>query len=381
MFQVENPKFRYLPATLKEYKCGWEIRYYAEFPKSGKLKRVRIRVDKILALSRTKSSARKQIALMISTINQKLFAGINPFITVENQYLYQKLSVVTDRYINEKKKELRPDTLRCYNSFTSIFLTWFNSNYPGLWCSQITHIIAVRFLDYVYNNRNVSQRTYNNYLKLGTCLFAWMVEKGYIEKNPFDDIKLKRKQDKKRILIPVDVRSRIKEYLNGSPFLIVCMLVYHSLIRPKEIRNIKIKDIDLNKHYIIIDGDVAKNHHRRVCAISSQIEKLIIEQMKKGKRDWYLFGDVNTLLPGPEKLYDCKFGKEWVKLRRALHLPSAMQLYSFRDTGIFELLKNGVDDLSVMQHADHHSLDITTIYANHYDPNLVNTINTKGPQF
>lgn len=58
-----------------------------------------------------------------------------------------------------------------------------------------------------------------------------------------------------------------------------------------------------------------------------------------------------------------------------------MQLYSFRDTGIFEMLKAGIDDLTVMQHADHSSLDITSIYANHADSNLTNIIYDKAPKF
>lgn len=381
MSQFENPNFAYLPATLKEYPCGWEIRYFCENPATGKLKRVRIRVDKIVALSRTKGQARKQIAAMVSNINQKLFAGFNPFLTADNQYLYRQMADVVDKYINEKKKDLRPDTIRSYVSFTGIFLTWFTSNCPGLFCSQVTHILANRFMDYLYNTRNVSPRTFNNYLKNATCLFDWMKEKGYILSNPFENVKMKRKTEKKRILIPSETRERIKQHLSGSPFLLVCMLVYHSLIRPKEIRNIKISDIDFDNHYIKIDAEVAKNHHTRLSAINSQIEELLNEHIKHIRKDWYLFSDVNTMGPGPDRLYDSKFTKEWNRVRKALHLPLEMQLYSFRDTGIFELLKNGVDDLSVMQHADHHSLDITTIYANHFDPNLVNIINKKGPQF
>jgi integrase len=58
-----------------------------------------------------------------------------------------------------------------------------------------------------------------------------------------------------------------------------------------------------------------------------------------------------------------------------------MQLYSLRDTGINEMIKSGIDDLSVMQHADHSSLDMTTRYANHADPHLVDVIYNKAPSF
>ena len=68
-------------------------------------------------------------------------------------------------------------------------------------------------------------------------------------------------------------------------------------------------------------------------------------------------------------------------MRTALKLPEEMQLYSLRDTGINEMLKCGIDPLTVMQHADHHDLSMTTRYANHVDPHLVETISKKAPNF
>jgi len=64
-----------------------------------------------------------------------------------------------------------------------------------------------------------------------------------------------------------------------------------------------------------------------------------------------------------------------------MKLPLNMQLYSFRDTGIFEMLKAGIDPLSVKQHADHHSLEMTTIYSNHADPHLTEIIHNQAPKF
>ena len=68
-------------------------------------------------------------------------------------------------------------------------------------------------------------------------------------------------------------------------------------------------------------------------------------------------------------------------MRNALQLPEEMQLYSLRDTGINEMIKSGIDPLTVMQHADHHDLSMTTRYANHADPHLVKVISEKAPEF
>lgn len=373
----------YLCAKLYEYaEDDWQIEYYAQNPQTGLMKRFRIRVNKIVKRARNRKEARQQIGRICEQINNKLYNGWNPFFEGEDARLYMKLCDVTDIYLAEKKKELRPDTMRSYSSFVTMLNNWVGRKEKDLYCSMFIKGVAVRFMDYIYNERNVSARTFNNYTKMGRCFFEWCLEKGYAKENPFLQIKLKRKEKKERTIIDADTRKKISAHLNGNPFLLVCMLVYHSLIRPKEIRNLRVGDIDLSNHSIKVSGEIAKNHNTRYAAISPQIEEVINDLgiMKKPK-SWYIFSDPETLCPGTNKLYDAKFTKEFAKVRKELNLPTNMQLYSFRDTGIFEMLKSNVDDLSVMQHADHSSLDITSIYANHYDPNLNHIINAKTPEF
>lgn len=54
-------------------------------------------------------------------------------------------------------------------------------------------------------------------------------------------------------------------------------------------------------------------------------------------------------------------------MRRELKLPDTMQLYSLKDTGITNMLENGVPAIDVMKQAGHHDLSMTTQYANHKD--------------
>jgi site-specific recombinase XerD len=48
---------------------------------------------------------------------------------------------------------------------------------------------------------------------------------------------------------------------------------------------------------------------------------------------------------------------------------------------MFEMVKGGIDPLSVKQLADHHSLKMTDIYTNHVDPNLQKIIVENSPKF
>lgn len=374
--------YSYLPAVLKENQNDWYIEYYAQNPQTLEMKRFRTRMNKAIKRFTRKADARKYCLDIVSRLNCKLMDGWNPFFEGEDSRLYMPLSDVSELYLKEMKKELRPDTMRSYSAYANMLLNWVSAREPKLFCSLFNASKATRFMDYIYDERNVSARTWNNYLKMSRAFFNWCVTKGYTKENPFNKFSLKKKEKKERTTIDADTRKRIAEHLQGNPFLLVCMLVYHSLIRPKEIRNLRVEDIDLKNHTIKVSASIAKNHNTRYCAISPQIEDLIKDLgIMKHSQSYYIFSDPETMRPGSNKIYDSKFTKEWAKLRKALGLPSTMQLYSFRDTGIWNMLKSHVDDLSVMQHADHSSLDITTIYANHYDPNLVKIINENTPEF
>ena len=379
---LEGCKCKYLPAVLKETSKEVYIEYYCEHPQTKKMKRFRVRMNCAIKRFTRKADAKKYCLDIVAKINSQLMDGWNPFFESEDARLYVPIQKVVEIYLAEKKKELRKDSMRCYVSITGIFLSWVASDCPNVLCSLFNKSKAVKFMDYIYNDRGVSARTYNDYLKLMRCFFEWCIEKGYTKENPFISFKPKKKQEKTRIMIDKATRNMILSHIEGKPFLLVCMLVYHSLIRPKEIRMLRIKDINLSQHYITVSGEISKNHKTRRCAISKQIELLIAKLgLMNFDANYYIFGDPITLMPAKTPLYDSKFTKEFAKLRKELKLPKEMQLYSFRDTGIFEMLKANIDDLSVMQHADHSSLDITTIYANHYDEKLTEKINEKAPKF
>ena len=194
-------------------------------------------------------------------------------------------------------------------------------------------------------------------------------------------MKTKREAPKQRVLIPADIRSRITDYFrqNNPNYLVLCQLVFNSLVRPKEVWRLKIADIHLDEGYIHVTEDESKTHYSRTAALTPQLISGIRSMIQGAKPTMYLFG--HGYKPNAKPIRYQNFREDWTKMRTALGLPDTMQLYSFRDTGINEMLKAGIDPLTVMQHADHHDLSMTTRYANHVDPHLVEIISTKAPQF
>lgn len=371
----------YIPAILCHQKNNWQIEYYVFSPISHQMERKRIRLNNLRNHCRTLQEFKAKAANIIQTINNQLAGGWSPFGESENIRYYTTLDEMMHLYIEEKQRELKKDSIRSYKSFCHIFGEWCRKIVPNCKCLQFNRTLAVRYMDYVYMERKVSARAYNNQLKMARALFSWAVQKCYCKENPFEVLKVKREEEKKRILIPADTRKLIRNYFeqNCPNFIIVLELVFTSLLRPQEISRVQIKQINLTEQYIYMPANKTKNGHHRYAFLSAELCKLIAPIIDGKDGELYLM--TKGYVPGSIQADSKQYRKTWDKMRKELVLPQEMQLYSLRDTGINNMLKAGIDPLTVMQAADHHDLSMTTRYANHADPNLMRTLQEQAPDF
>ena len=380
--QQFSPAYKnYVPAVLRKNCEGWQINYYVYNPTTDKMERKRMLLNILRKRYRTIAEFKIAANEIICTINAKLAGGWTPFGESENIRYYTKLEDVISAYISEKSKELKEDSLRSYKSFRNIFSQWCDQNVPNCKCILFNRTLAVRYMDYIYTERNVGARAYNNQLKMARAFFSWAVQKCYCKENPFELIKTKKQEEKKRVLVPADTRKKIRAYLeqHNPNYLIVLELVFTSLLRPTEISRIQIKQINLKEQYIYMPFDKTKNGHSRHAFLSKELVIRLAPLIAQAQEDWYLIGE--GFAPNKVAMTTKNYRKVWDKLRNALKLPKEMQLYSLRDTGINNMLKSGIDPLTVMQAADHHDLSMTTRYANHVDPNLIQILQDQSPVF
>lgn len=397
-------KKMYLPAQLKNStSMGYHIEFYLFNPLTNKMERQRIKLNRLKKRCKSKSDFLLEAQTTINLINQRLLSSnFSPDSFGKNSPVPEKapevrevlVSKAVSEFLSEKKQELRDTSFRCYRIFCQQLLAWLEKEHPALPCSLMTRQVAVSYMDYVYRGGNssasksgrkangfVSARTYNNNVKLGRAFSKWCVEKCYLDEDVFARISTKKQHQKERIIIPPDTRYELTKYLreHHPKFLLVCQLVYTSLLRPVEISRLQVGDIDIEQHCIHVPASKSKNHNPRDARLSQELADMIEQHIRFHGADEYLFADGWT--PGQKALSSHTYTNVWCQIREELHLPKQMQLYSLRDSGINELLKAGVDPLSVMQAADHHDLKMTTIYANHRSSNLASEINEKAPDF
>jgi len=420
----------YMPAKLQKYPSGWLIDYYVEDPKTQQLRRKKVKVTRIMSRFPTKNEAMRHLNSIVAALNIRLASGWNPLLytsnntepipvfepanvsntlpvttllaenttqgeciviahreekqlTAEELRMQTPFAEASKKYLEETIKEKRPDTIRSYTSFISIFRNWVKTKVKDVKCTELKGCLISDFMDYVYNERKVSATTYNNYVKMGRAIFTWMVDKYYISENEFSKVKLKKKEEKSRTVVDTETRAKIKGYLleNNPNYMIICKLVYNTLLRPKEIRMLKVNDIQIEQKTVRVRSEVSKNKKERIVPLTQDLindfERIGVN---KALPDHYVFSE--QLRPGKNKISDAYMRKYWDKMRKRLKLSENMVLYSLRDSGMTDMIKLAkFDDISVMQLADHHSLEMTTIYTKHVDPNLQKLIYENSPVF
>lgn len=352
----------YKPAQLHKKK-DWIIRYYIKNPITDTLILKRLRVPKYQDKKIRLAEAKK----IIDRINTKLANGEISF--GKSDATFKRIDQAAPEFIKniEKKlhdKVMRPDSLRTYSSNLNLFLQYLRENCPTIeYVLQINRALCVNYLDWIYNDRTSSPRTRNNHLIFLKLFCNYLLERGYLEVNPATAIKPLPKQQKKREVFPVELRGKIVENLQKRDdcFFAVCMTTYFELIRNSELARLKVGDVFLDEKCIFISAEISKNKKSEYVTILEAFEPIITQHIRSAENDMYLFS-ANGFKPGFKKMPSRKIGSAFEKLRTEIGFDNKYQFYSFKDTGITDLLNSGMPPIKVRDHARHSDLKITEIY-------------------
>lgn len=360
------PLIQYIPPKLTPGK-EWYISFYAVYPETGKLRRVKIKLNRIKGIKQRKQFA----ADLISEITVKLRSGWNPFISAETPKSYQLFFRVCDRFIEIHKKESEHDTVRTYKSYIKHLKEFLlrNGYNDKMYVSQFNKNIATDIMLEMKENEKYAAITYNNYLRGFNTFFNWMLQFNYITENPFSHIRRipQKKIDKKRKEVGAADRSKLLKFLEveNPNYLAICMLCYYCFIRPKEIALLKIRDIDIVKQVIYVGEDIAKNDNDTVRTIPDSMMPFLMNLNLNYPPDYYLFSADKRFKfdPGKKPLGSRGISRYWTDvIRPIMKFPMTHQFYSLKDTGITNMLENGVSVNVVQGQADHSDLSMTSKY-------------------
>lgn len=368
----------FVPPKLKNNSLGWHVEYYVLDPIGGNLIRKRFRLNFLYSKCSSKKEFYLRANQVLQEISSRLSSGWSPISEESSNRYYVSIFTAFDRFLLAKGKELRPDSMRTYKGIIKLLKDWLET---PIYCVSFSAETALEFMDYCYHEREISNRTYNSYLKQCKVVFSWLESNLYIRENPFEKLKKKKEEEKIRDIIPANTRSLITDYLKVTcpGYLLVCELVFYSLLRPSEISRLQVKHLHLEDSLIQLSADITKSHCERTAALTDSMVIRFREFVGSLPSHYYLFG--TGFQPSEKPLKIKSYQNQWVLVRQSLGLPESYQLYSLRDSGIVEKFRAGLDPVTIMQAAGHHDLSVTTVYADHFDKDLVLSLRKSSPNF
>lgn len=354
----------YVPAELRENK-RWEVTYYVKNPFSKKLIRKANRVKPMKSVTDRRKLGRQ----MVKNINKELEQGWNPYRTEENSAIFKVLIPEMDHFIARKNQEfkknnLRKDTLRSYTSFVNMIKKYAReNNHHDITIYDFDTYYINEYLDNLYYEKENSARTRNNHLSFISTLFTYFRSRKFIGHNPVENIKSIKIIKKEKHIIPKGVRSEIVNYLgkNNPNYLTLCLACYYCLIRRTELTKIKVSDVILRQGIIYITNANSKTKKSKPVTIPNNFIPYLVNHLKKANNRDYLFS-TNNYLPGPLQLNPKRISDDWAKMRKETKIPDHYVWYHLKDTGITELLLNGVPSIEVRDQARHYSIVQTEEY-------------------
>lgn len=318
----------------------WYIDFTAYDPLEQKMKRKKYMLDGIPKLT----DRRRRANEIITNLNVKLRSGWNPWANVENSRQYTPYIDIIQRYHLYLGKlytarTIKENTLKDYEKRLRVFEDYTSNHIPAIvYAYQIDQSFISDFLDYILLDRDSSARTRNNYRTWLSSMCGWMVEKQYLVSNPVEKIRQLVEDEKKRTALSVPDIHKLKNYLKKENpyFLLLCQFAYYTFIRPDEISNIRLCDINLKEQQVFVGSSISKNRKDGMVGLNDSLIKSMLDLgIFNSPNDYYLFG--KGFRPSREKVTTRVYRNYFNKVRAKLKFPDSYQFYSLKDTGIRDL--------------------------------------------
>lgn len=319
---------------------SWYIDFTVYDPLTEKMKRKKYSINSKIPIRERRKLATEAIV----AITNRLRSGWNPWAETSSSRQYTKFADVVDLYNKYLLKlqstgAIKENTVLDYQKRIRVLSAYNSQRIPSIvYIYQLDQSYCSDFLDYVLIDRDSSARTRNNYRIWLSSFCSWLEEKQYLDSNPVSKIKSLAADQKKRSEISHSDLTKLRSYLleNNPHFLLLCQFLYYTLIRPGELSNIRLRDINLMEQKVIVSSAISKNRKDGTVGLNDALIKSMLDlNVFAADNDCYLFG--KDFKPSPEKGDNRTYRNYFNRVREALKFPDSYQLYSLKDSGINDL--------------------------------------------
>jgi integrase len=265
--------------------------------------------------------------------------------------------------LESHKINIAPETYATYTGMLNRFTDWLNDNdYNQCEPAEFIQGQAIAFINSLEGLHNTTRTSYRNNLR---AIFNMVIHSGQKFDNPFSEVKLKTVShtQSKRAFTPEEIAA-IKihcQQKNLEEEWMVFQMIFYCMLRPrKELRLLKVGDIDLKQQKIVVRAENAKNGKQEYVAIPTQLVNPLQEWIAKKelKPFDYLFMNENKTKPRGEDW----FSRRCREILDTLGMDNRVSLYSWKHTGVVYFYQHTKDIVSVQRQVRHANLAETQGY-------------------
>ena len=238
---------------------------------------------------------------------------------------YSPLSLVSERFLGEKKKSIKYSSYKKKQSHIDHFIRWTSDR-------DITNIDKKIVGDYVTSiikNKDPSPATIRDIASSIGSLFRWAEGRGYIERSPFYNLNLPKINRSSKKRIPWSNENIMKflksEIIGQNEFTATCVALYSGM-RINEICNIQKGNISENC-FKVLEGKTEAS--KRVIPIHP-ILKPIIERVLESSLNEFLIKGIKS--GGYDKKRSWNFVKRLCRLRKKIGIPEGVVFHTLRNS-------------------------------------------------
>ena len=265
--------------------------------------------------------------------------------------------------LEKLKPTLRKKSFYTYYSKLRTFISWCNVNQVTK-LSDVDLETARRFQNYILQEKKLSNATYNSY-KITLSIILKHVES---YESPFKKIKSLKKQTVSTMFFQKNQMTILKLRMeNDYPQLwLACRFMYYLLIRPDELRLLKIGDIDFENARVLVRATESKNLVGSYVVIPNELLSVIMEmKLYALPSDHYVFGKLGETGPlHHNKGYLSKLHKNVLD---SLGFNTVRyKFYSWKPSGVAGLVLAGVHIKYIQLQGRWSSLDQVNTYLKNF---------------
>ena len=238
---------------------------------------------------------------------------------------YSPLSLVSEKYLAEEYKSLKNSSYRRKKTHIEHFIKWTCNRD----ITKINKKIVGDYVTAIIQKYNPSSKTIRNTVSNVGSFFRWAEGRGYIEYNPFSNLKLPKRNKGSQNRKPwsdENILTFLKSELIGvNEFIATCVALYSGM-RLDEICNIQ-KTVINDNCFKVLEGKTKAS--QRIIPIHPVLKPLVKRFLNSKVEDYIIKGIKGG---GYDNKRSWNFQKKLGRLRKKIGIPKGVVFHTLRNT-------------------------------------------------